>query len=242
MDEIRKRAYLQLFDDLIMDERNLTEITRQTYETLLNDYKDWFFNNYVFRILSMIMLFHHDIRFSRFQNEKDLFAHFDENLFWSSINGLKEDVDGRKSWGQKYVNMCKENFNKYLQGESIHCESTNFYKMIDEEIQEFMNNENLIEAKKWLNQSSNRFAENRFRTNNLASEFVDQLYGLGAVFIKISGFNRTNNNYANTLIITMPDDEIKRKNIKTIIDNEYEEHQREIEIELNPRYIKLWWG
>jgi hypothetical protein len=117
-----------------------------------------------------------------------------------------------------------------------------------------------MEAKEWLNSSKNEcaLAGNRFENTEDAIEFVEMLYEKGAIRITIEPMEgRTD--YADTLIVELPQDKSKRDEILKIY---YEEMENELgsidelllssgfpadEIEIikeeaqNSDVIEFWW-
>ncbi len=100
----------------------------------------------------------------------------------------------------------------------------------------------ISEALNWLKNANNHhaFAGNRFDDNEDAANFVKELYEAGAVKveIEIDDWER-DEDYADTLYITLPEDLRKRLDIVPVV---FDRRPDEFDYDWNSdEPIRLWW-
>lgn len=106
------------------------------------------------------------------------------------------------------------------------------------------------EARQWLQTNANQyaFAGNRFGETINALNFVEDLYALGARRVEVTNiFNekwriRENGGpYADTLIVTLPDDSRQRFDLIELATAEMEKEGFPTESYFGERKLILWW-
>ena len=106
------------------------------------------------------------------------------------------------------------------------------------------------EARQWLQTNSNKlaFAGNRFGETINALNFVEDLYALGARKVEVTNiFNekwriRENGGpYADTLIVTLPDDSRQRYDLIELATAEMEKEGFPTGSNFGGRRLILWW-
>ena len=108
----------------------------------------------------------------------------------------------------------------------------------------------VAEAAAWLraNWSDNAFATNRFQTTQCALEFVDQLYAAGASHVAVDNEmllpNRGWTPYADTLLVTLPDNPAKRSALFELIEHVGRpdgDGDDDPLIDSGQKGVRLWW-
>ena len=105
------------------------------------------------------------------------------------------------------------------------------------------------EALEWLKKNKNPypFASNHFASPQAAIDFVEKLYSEGAEIVKIpekciQTEGEEGGPYADSLIVKLPIDKDKRKNILNLCNNELDpEFQGNLEKDIRDNMIFLWW-
>lgn len=102
------------------------------------------------------------------------------------------------------------------------------------------------EALEWLrgNASESGLASNRFRTTAAASRFVTSLYDAGADKVMVPhGVIRSDGSemYADGLVVLLPTDETKRKNVLQLCAPELTGQGGDIHEVGDSPYVFLWW-
>jgi len=113
---------------------------------------------------------------------------------------------------------------------------------------------NAVEAKEWLaaNQSESGFATNRFGPTAAARDFVDQLYGAGAIRVMIPNdsiradrkeIEEMRGPYADALFFELPESDSEELFRLYEAEAEYEgyEGMRASESIIDERFLYLWW-
>lgn len=110
--------------------------------------------------------------------------------------------------------------------------------------------ENNLEARTWLknNKNTSALGTNRFGTTEKALEFVEKLYELGAELVEIDGvmdepsrIEEEGGPYADSLIVTLPDDEDKRKAVFEVYKKETIDQGFEAEEYNGESEVTFWW-
>lgn len=105
------------------------------------------------------------------------------------------------------------------------------------------------DAAEWLraNWTASAFATNRFRITNEAVEFVQQLYAAGAMTVRVANimFLPAHNwaPYADTLIVTLPEDAARRRDLFDVMEHVGKPDQSAGEelVDSGQASIRLWW-
>jgi hypothetical protein len=124
--------------------------------------------------------------------------------------------------------------------------------MDEQEIKEGDENMSRLEACRWLSETRNQhaFAGNRFDSNEAAVSFVQNLYQNGAREVIIDNIyqekwriRECGGPYADTLIILMTEEDLQRKNLIDIFQNEYSQSLAGFEgmVDDASGIIILWW-
>lgn len=114
-----------------------------------------------------------------------------------------------------------------------------------------MPREDLIDALTWFegNQNPSAFATNRFQETEKALAFVHRLYEMGAEQVLVTGIydeawrtQQEGGPYADTLVVLMPDDPVKRQALLDLCAEETEgEDPEEIKQDNGQQSITFWW-
>jgi hypothetical protein len=108
-----------------------------------------------------------------------------------------------------------------------------------------------LEARRWLmnNKNNHAFAGNRFQNNTESLQFVEKLYKNGAVEVVVDNIfkerwriKECGGPYADTLIVKLPHDEVKRRKLLEIFqaDNDLEPKFKDMINDLDDTVI-FWW-
>ncbi|MBU0975251.1 MAG: hypothetical protein ABIE03_05355 [Patescibacteria group bacterium] len=113
-----------------------------------------------------------------------------------------------------------------------------------------MDNNTNPEAREWLksNKNPSAFASNRFGSTGEALAFIEKLYELGAekvlidnIFDEESRIEKEGGPYADSILIKMPNDPVKRSSLYKVYNSEaVNEGFEEIEGE-GSNSLTLWW-
>ena len=110
--------------------------------------------------------------------------------------------------------------------------------------------ETVAEAAAWLraNWSETAFATNRFHTTAKAAEFVDDLYASAATGVCVDNVTMLSNHgwtpYADTLLVTLPEDPAKRSALFDHMEHvgkPDEDGDDEPLIDSGQKEVRLWW-
>ena len=106
------------------------------------------------------------------------------------------------------------------------------------------------EARTWLNENKSRFcalATNRFGDRETAKEFVEKLYKMGAVEVKVDNImdekwriEEEGGPYADTLLVKLPKDSKQRAEIFKLQEKEVDSTEL-IENDKGQEEIVFWW-
>lgn len=97
------------------------------------------------------------------------------------------------------------------------------------------------EALAWLGKGY-EIASNRFSIEE-ATEFVNKLYELGAIDVTVTGFDREETNYSDSIDIRLPKEADLREKIFEITNQEVKREfpDEEVEADIGQKEITLWW-
>jgi hypothetical protein len=108
----------------------------------------------------------------------------------------------------------------------------------------------VAEAGAWLraNWSESAFATNRFHTTRRAIEFVDELYARGAIRVAVDNEMMLPNHgwtpYADTLLVTLPEDPAKRSALFDLMEHigrPNEDGDEQPLVDGGQNEVRLWW-
>lgn len=104
---------------------------------------------------------------------------------------------------------------------------------------------NRPEARAWMKENKSEFcplAANRFLTRESAEEFVDHLYGMGAVKVWVDNISEgsSEDRHSDTLIVELPKDAGKRKELFKLLEEEADSTEY-LEKDKGQEEITFWW-
>ena len=111
-------------------------------------------------------------------------------------------------------------------------------------------NENRYEARSWLRENAHisALAGNRFSSKKEAIDFVESLYSAGATTVYVTNIfdedwrlKEEGGPYADTIIVELPSDLVKRASLIKIMNEEIENEGFEPVSDTGQKEITLWW-